>query len=200
MKNLVSKLWSKSKMVSLRMKIIIGSICLVTISVAIFFVFHQSTEESLYGKIRNTKELSAIELSYPGIVTYTDGSIPFLTKKSFDMEYEATTRFGIKDMSNVKLYNGLFKITVVMPHTEKLDDIAINEESMRLITKDRALLNWSDPEDCKLAMNLAKEQAESDIDSKYSLDQVIHDADEKAEEIIKDLLGQTGKTVVVCFE
>ena len=47
-------------------------------------------------KLEKVSELTTAKLTYNGLVQYTDGKVPFLTKKAFSMIYRAEVKAGVE--------------------------------------------------------------------------------------------------------
>ena len=53
------------------------------------------TSAFVSGKLEAVSELTTARLTYTGLIKYSEGKIPFLTKNSFSMIYTARVRAGI---------------------------------------------------------------------------------------------------------
>lgn len=200
MKNLIKKITNSST----KTKVIVCSLCAVLIAGIIIgtvlIVNHSKPNESLYGTKIKLKELPSTELVYPGLITYTDGSIPLLTKKSFYMEYKASIRFGVKDLTQIDIDETEDTITLTVPHSELLKDFIIDEDSIVITDKSGALFNWKTVDDVPKAIAQARAQAKKDVNNKFNYDQAIEDADKNIKDNLESLFAQTDKTVIVNFK
>ena len=60
------------------------------------------TSAFVSGKLEAVSELTTARLTYTGLIKYSEGKIPFLTKNSFSMIYTARVRAGI-DIRQAKI-------------------------------------------------------------------------------------------------
>lgn len=71
-------------------------------------------------KLEDAAELTTQTITYTSRLPMSDGSMPFITKKSFVMYYNATLRAGV-DLSDVEVKErGSDKIVVKLPHATVL--------------------------------------------------------------------------------
>lgn len=92
--NKLNKIRSKAKDVCVWIVIglVIGCIVGWSTHTAIYNITHKEPEVSVgyvTGKLENIGELATQKLTYSGKVPLEEGSIPFITKKGFVMEYNA---------------------------------------------------------------------------------------------------------------
>lgn len=103
--NKLNKIRSKAKDVCVWIVIglVIGCIVGWSTHTAIYNITHKEPEVSVgyvTGKLENIGELATQKLTYSGKVPLEEGSIPFITKKGFVMEYNAR----LKQIGNVKKF------------------------------------------------------------------------------------------------
>lgn len=137
-------------------------------------------------KLQDAAELTTQTITYTSRVPMTDGKIPFITKKSFVMYYNATLRAGV-DLSKVEVKErGDDKIVVKLPHATIQGTPNIDPNSIEFMDEKKALLNWNKKED--VAEALAK--AKKDLENNPSIDTtlLLQRADEHAEELVHMLL------------
>lgn len=85
--------------IALVVGIVIGLIAGVSINKAIYNFKNKETIsiDYLTGKLKDVGELATQEVTYTSRVQIEKGSIPFITKKGFTMEYNATLKGGGKN-------------------------------------------------------------------------------------------------------
>ena len=77
-----------------------------------------------YGDVIDSKleaagELDVAKMIYNGLIHYSDGSIPFLTQKAFNMTYRAEVRAGVNlAKANTEVTDS--EVTVTLPAVEFL--------------------------------------------------------------------------------
>lgn len=137
-------------------------------------------------KLQDAAELTTQTITYTSRVPMTDGKIPFITKKSFAMYYNATLRAGV-DLSEVKVKErGDDKIVVKLPHATIQGTPNIDPNSIEFVDEKKALLNWNKKEDVAEALAKAKEDLENNPSIDTTL--LLQRADEHAEELVHMLL------------
>lgn len=137
-------------------------------------------------KLQDAAELTTQTITYTSRVPMTDGKIPFITKKSFVMYYNATLRAGV-DLSEVEVKErGNDKIVVKLPHATIQGTPNIDPNSIEFKDEKKAILNWNKKEDVAEALAEAKEDLESNPSIDITL--LLQRADEYAEELVHMLL------------
>ena len=145
-------------------------------------------------KLEAAGELTSAKMIYNGLIHYSDGSIPFLTQKAFNMTYRAEVRAGV-DLSKANTEVTDSEVTVTLPAVE-IFDISIDNDSIQYYDEKAALLNWERKEDVLDAIASAKEQQTKEMDDLETM------AQEQAKTLITGMLSETvgDKTLVVKFE
>lgn len=133
-------------------------------------------------KLDEASNLTTAVLTYNGLITYSDGSIPFITKKSFSMIYSAEIRAGI-DMSKVDITVTEDKVIVRLPEVE-VQSVNVDPDSIQFYDEKYALFNWSDKDDVVTAIS----SAEADVTENADINGLKEKSRVQAEEIIKGLL------------
>lgn len=151
-------------------------------------------------KLEDASELTTQTITYTSRVPMSDGSIPFITQKSFVMYYNATLRAGV-DLLDVEVKErGNDKIVVKLPHATVQGTPNIDPNSIKFVDEKKALLNWNKKEDVAEALAKAKE----DLDNNPSIDMtlLLEKADEHAEELVHMLLDDTydDREIIVQFK
>ena len=144
-------------------------------------------------KLEAAGELTSAKMIYNGLIHYSDGSIPFLTQKAFNMTYRA----GV-DLSKANTEVTDSEVTVTLPAVE-IFDISIDNDSIQYYDEKAALLNWERKEDAMDAIASAKEDVEQQTKEMDDLETM---AQEQAKTLITGMLSETvgDKTLVVKFE
>ena len=139
-------------------------------------------------RIEEASELTTAKMIYNGLVTYEDGDIPFLTKKAFVMVYSADIRAGV-DVSEIKFKVTEDEVRIAIPKAT-VQSIAIDPDSIQFYDTRRALLNWSEREDVKEALQLAQENVETSADTAALLEEADKQAEKVISELLKDGIGE----------
>ena len=90
------------------------------------------TADMVETKIDSISEINGAQMVYRGLITYTDGEIPFINQKGFSMIYDAKIKAGI-DFSKVDVdinYNS-GTIVVNVPRAT-ITSIEINPDTIKL--------------------------------------------------------------------
>lgn len=157
------------------------------------------TNDYISGKLEDIGELATQQVTYSSTQQMEDGSIPFITKKSFLMHYSATLKAGIQ-MDEMDIKSTKKEVIVIIPHAEILGKPQVDPDSIKFMDEKRALFNWQTKEDAKKAISLAEKDIENndDIDTSSLLEK----ADEHAKELIYKVLDGSvnGLKVVVRFK
>lgn len=154
-------------------KIILRLINLITILTAlcvVILVMNIKKKESgpeitntfINNKLEAAGELTSARMIYNGLIRYSDGKIPFITKKAFTMTYRAQIKAGI-DLAGVKSEVTDSRVTIRIPEIE-IQDILIDEDSIQYYDEKFALLNAEKKEDALMALEKAKEDVRENGD------------------------------------
>lgn len=143
-------------------------------------------------KIESVSELTTAELAYSGLIIYSDGDIPLITKKGFSMRYDANIRAGI-DFSKIKIDVTDDKVVIDVPDV-KVQSVDVDAESIEFYDERYALFNWTQKEDVISAISIAKEDASSHANIAGLLER----AAGQAEILIKSVLtGNVGERELI---
>ena len=140
------------------------------------------TVTGISAKINEVSDLTAAELDYRGLVTYTDGDIPFINQKGFSMIYSAKARAGI-DFSKIKIDVTKDKVTVTLPQAQ-IQSITVASDSIEFYDERFALFNWPNKSDALEAVKAAETDANEQIDTT----ELIATANLKVKDILQGLL------------
>lgn len=140
------------------------------------------TIEYVSKKLENISELATAEMTYNGLLTVTEGNIPFITKKGFSMIYTASVKAGI-DASLIKTQVTDDEIIVNLPPAE-IQLSWVDPDSIKFYDEKHALFNWSEKTDVTQAISTASDDVKENADIETLLDR----ASKQAELIIKGLL------------
>lgn len=148
-------------------------------------------------KLEAAGELTSAKMIYNGLIHYSDGTIPLLTQKAFNMTYRAEAHAGV-DLSQAKTEVTDTEVIVTLPAVEILD-ISIDDDSIQYYDEKAALLNWERKEDALDAIASAKEDVEQQTQEMEDLETM---AREQAKTLITGMLSETigDKTLVIKFE
>lgn len=133
-------------------------------------------------KISMCSELTTSSLDYHGAVYFEDGGIPWITQKTFTMEYDAHVEAGI-DLSKTTVEVQDEVIYVTLPEVE-VQNIVIDPDSLTFHDESIALLNWKNHEDVAQALQYANEDAYTHVEETRLKEQ----ARSQAEDVIRTLL------------
>ena len=137
-------------------------------------------------KLEAAGELTSAKMIYNGLIHYSDGSIPFLTQKAFNMTYRAEVRAGV-DLSKANTEVTDSEVTVTLPAVE-IFDISIDNDSIQYYDEKAALLNWERKEDAMDAIASAKEDVEQQTKEMDDLETM---AQEQTKTLITGMLSET---------
>lgn len=152
------------------------------------------TAAYISGKINSISELTTAEMLYSGLVIYSEGEIPLLTKKGFSMRYTANIRAGI-DFSKINVKITDKKVIVKLPEAE-VQSIDIEPESIEFYDERYALFNWTDKKDVIDAMSVSKEDATAHANS----EELVKKAYVRAGAVIKNVLEGSAKGREIIIE
>lgn len=112
-------------------------------------------------KIDKISELAVQKIEYRDVVKYSDGNIPFLTKKGYNMVYSGHAKVGI-DLKKAEISTNEKEINITLPEAEVLE-VNVDENSFEFYDEKHALFNWQDKKDMveviKYAKNNIKDKA-----------------------------------------
>lgn len=173
---------------------LIMTIIIVAALFGLIFVIGKMIEESRKPDITNTyisskletvSNLTTAELTYNGLIHYEEGDIPILTKKSFSMVYRAEIKAGV-DLSRVRPIITDTEVVLMVPEVE-IQDIDIDETSIKFYDEQVALFNWTEKEDTLDAMAAAK----ADVEEQVNLTELKAKARAQTETLLKGLFEGT---------
>lgn len=141
------------------------------------------TEAYISEKIKTVSELTTAELTYNGLIIYSEGDIPLITKKGFSMRYTANVRAGI-DFSKIKATVIEDKIIINIPEAE-VQSVDVDSDSIEFYDERYALFNWTQKEDVIDAISIAKEDTSSHAD----ITKLIKKANKQTEIMIRSTLA-----------
>lgn len=140
------------------------------------------TSAFINGKLETVSELTAARLTYTGLIRYSEGKIPFLTKNSFSMIYTARVRAGI-DIGEAGIDIQEDQVVITLPECE-VQSIEIDEGSIEFYDEQWALFNRTEKEDVIDMVAAAK----ADVSEKADLESLLLSARDQAERIVRGLL------------
>jgi hypothetical protein len=143
------------------------------------------TNTFISDRLEKASELTSAELTYNGLIHYTDGKVPFLTKKAFLMTYHAEVEAGI-DLSEVDVNVTKSKVKITIPETEILD-ISVDSDSIQFYNEKSALFNWTEKEDVVDAIKIAK----ADVTENANIEELKSKAKEQTEVLLEGLFEKS---------
>lgn len=149
-------------------------------------------------QLSKLSDLTTAKLQYRGLIRYSQGEIPILTKKEFTMIYDATLKAGI-DLSKAEISIDEDTIKVLIPKAALLD-IIIDPDTLEFYDEKYALFNFQDREDTVEALQNAKEDAKERIDTEDLLDTANQQAKMLIENLLAPMAQQGEKTYDITVE
>ncbi|MCM1328746.1 MAG: DUF4230 domain-containing protein [Ruminococcus sp.] len=143
---------------------------------------YEITSEFLEKNLQNIGRLAAVECSYNGMITATEGNYPVLTQKGYTMYYIGTVTAGI-DVEQIKIDINENDVTVTVPKAE-IQSINVDPNSITFADIKKAVFNWSDITDGIDGVKIA----EQEINKQATEDDILSQADEQTKVIIQGLL------------
>lgn len=186
---------TKEKNIGIAKAAIYLLIVLVIAGTAVFLTMHftkesepEITNSFISDKLEAASELTSAKLTYNGLIRYSEGSIPFITKKEFSMIYRAEVKAGI-DLSKVESEITDAQVKITVPRIEILD-ISIDESSIQFYDERFALLNWEKKEDLLETI----QEAKADVEAKGDMDGLKENAKNQIEILLvglfEDCIGE----------
>lgn len=141
------------------------------------------TPVSVSEQLKTASDLATARLDYRGLVRYEEGSIRFLTKKSFTMLYDARITAGI-DLEKAQIEVDGKEIRVTLPPAE-IRELTIDPKSLEFYDEKFALFNTQDREDTVVAL----QEAEANAREHVGTTELLALADQQAERVVEKLLS-----------
>ena len=187
-------------------KIVLASIRMVSIliiAIAAIFVTYRLTKKDepeitntfIGEKLEAVSELTTAKLTYTGLVRYTEGNIPFLTKKEFNMLYRAGVRAGI-DLSQANIDVTDSEVKLTLPKAE-IQEISVDADSIQFYDESFALFNGEKREDTVEALKVAEE----DVRENGNMEDLMAEAQEQTEILLTGFLDELigDRTLVISY-
>lgn len=140
------------------------------------------TSAFISGKLEAVSELTTARLTYTGLIKYSDGKIPFLTRNSFSMIYTARVRAGV-DIRMAEIDVQEDQVVITLPECT-VQSIEIDEGSIEFYDEQWALFNRTEKEDVIDMVAAAK----ADVSEKADVETLLLNAKEQTERIVRGLL------------
>ena len=140
------------------------------------------TSTYITSKLQEVSELTSEELNYHGVITYTKGSIPWLTQTGFTMNYNAVVRAGI-DVSDIQVEVTDTQVILTMPKSV-IQSVYVDPSSIVFYDQKYALLNLDQKDETMDAM----QDAQDDVLEHINQAELEQAADAHSEELIRGLL------------
>ncbi len=142
----------------------------------------QLTSTTINQQLANCSKLTTAELTYNGLVRFSEGDIPLINQNSFSMIYTATATAGI-DISKAESTVTDTEIIITLPPCE-VQEINVNPDSLEFFDEKTSLFNPSKKTDVVTAI----QYAENDVKTKADLDSLINRAKSQTELIINGII------------
>lgn len=146
-------------------------------------------------QLMKCEELVTAKLKYTGLVSYEEGSISFIDKKAFTMQYDSTVSAGV-DLSAAKVDVTDNVISIELPKST-LKSIEIDPDSIQIYDEKFALFNWQNRSDTTEALKIAEQDAQAKVDDSDLLTQADEQARTTVETLFSILTGENGYTLNV---
>lgn len=142
----------------------------------------QLTSTAISQQLANCSNLTTAELTYNGLIHFSEGDIPLINQNSFSMIYEATAKAGI-DISEADITVTDTDIIILLPECE-VTEINVNPDSLEFYDEHTSIFNRSEKTDVVTAL----QYAEDDVKEKADLKGLTDRAQAQTELIIKGLI------------
>ena len=140
------------------------------------------TSAFVSSRLEAVRELTTARLTYTGLIRYSEGKIPFLTRNSFSMIYTAGVRAGI-DIQKAVIDVQEDQVVITLPECE-VQSVEIDEGSIEFYDEKWALFN---------------RMQKADVMEKADLESLLQNARVQTESIIQgfleDMVGE--RTLVI---
>lgn len=139
-------------------------------------------------KLESISELATAKMTYNGIIHFTDGKIPFITKKEFYMSYRVSVKAGF-DLSKAEIRVTENTVTITLAEAEIYEPI-VDESSFQFFDKSIAIFNPEKMDDLTEAISEAKD----DVLAQPETEELKENAQESVKALLAALLeGQIGE-------
>ena len=142
----------------------------------------QLTSTTISQQLANCSNLTTAELTYNGLIHFSEGDIPLINQNSFSMIYEATAKAGI-DISEADITVTDTDIIILLPECE-VTEINVNPDSLEFYDEHTSIFNRSEKTDVVTAL----QYAEDDVKEKADLNGLTDRAQAQTELIVKGLI------------
>ena len=169
------------------MVILVAIITVLVITLKITSSVNKEEEPELSSSTINQQlaacsKLTTAELTYSGLIHFSEGDIPYINQNSFSMIYTATATAGI-DISQASTTVTDTDIIITLPECE-LQEINVDSDSIEFYDEKTSIFNRSEKTDAITALKYAQD----DVRSKADIDSLIEKATNQTETIIKGIL------------
>ncbi len=146
-------------------------------------------------QLANCSNLTTAELTYNGLVRFSEGDIPFINQNSFSMIYTATAKAGI-DISMAETTVTDTDIIITLPACD-IQEINVDPDSLEFFDERTSLFNPSQKTDVVTAIQYAEE----DVKAKADLSSLKNRATDQTELIIKSIIEPIaeGRNIIIKY-
>ncbi len=167
---------------------IICAISLVLVGILTVLLFNRNDKPQISSNIVSERlseisELATMQLQYRDISHFEEGNVTYLTKKSFNMVYDATVKVGV-NLTDVIVEIKHDTIQITLPPAE-IFDITIDPNTIEFYDERYALFNWQEKQDTVEVLK----QAQSDVTQMVADRNIYQQATEQAKILIEGILS-----------
>lgn len=152
------------------------------------------TSSFIESKLADCSDLTTCNLEYVDLVKYENGTIPFISKRSFSMIYQANIRAGV-DLNQCVIDVSPTTVRIKLPETQ-IQSIEVDTDSLRFYDEHFALFNWNDKEDISAALKAAREDAEKNANLEKLKIQARRQAETVIYKLVKPVIDDGRKLIV----
>lgn len=149
---------------------------------------------SISQKVVGLSQLTTAQLTYHGLVEFSEGKVRFINKKEFLMTYTAKVTAGI-DFSQAEVTESINKVTIKLP-AAKIQTVSIDPNSIQFYDLKKALFNQASKEDAVEAQKEADADVRSSMDKKELLETATEQAKSMITEMVTPFLAD-GMTLII---
>ena len=170
-------------------RFLVAAVLLVAVCVYFYARYQQAkdtdvTSTFVSGRLESVSELTTSKLTYTGLIKYSEGNIPFLTKNSFSMIYTATVCAGV-DLSQTEIEVTKKRVTIMLPEGA-VQSVNVDADSIEFYDEHWALFNWTEKKDITNAVSVAEE----DVLKKADTESLLENARVQTEAVIQGILTE----------
>lgn len=161
------------------------------------------TSSAVTQRLELISELSTAKFTCKNISHFESGTIPVLTKKSFNVLYSATVKAGV-DLSKAAITVSDSGVKVVLPRPS-IQSVEVDPESLEFYDERFAIFNWEDRQDTVEILKAAQLDVRALAEEEGLLDQASDSAKAAVSGILTPMVlegsgeGQPPLTLEIAF-